>query len=129
MVPPKILLIPKIVKFFTAQQWLRPRGGRGGFDNHHGTAVICEALAPRYADLAGVGGRGSVHMKTLLGIAAVAAAYLFLAGPADAQGSCSGLCTEASSLCQGRVADLGALCRRQYGSVARYAAECQRREQ
>lgn len=67
-------------------------------------------------------------MRTLLVMVALAATHLVGTGPAQAQGSCSGLCNTAHSQCQRQVAEAGSLCRRQYGKLARAAAECQRRE-
>jgi len=139
MVPVKTLPIPNIVNFFgpvrrlgrqvpsTARSPARERTSEAP-GNHRMPARLPSLGASLCSILAVSAMGGRTHMKTLLGLAAVVAACLLLASPADAQGSCSGLCARASAECQRRVGDLGAACQRRFGGVARYAAECQRRE-
>src|SRR5262245_59636273 len=78
--------------------------------------------------VAAVRRRGDWGMRGLLAMAVIAVTCMVLAGTARAQGSCSGRCNTAHSQCQRQVAEAGGGCRRQYGGVARAAAECQRRE-
>src|SRR5262245_27419126 len=140
MVPVKTLPIPNIVIFFcpVPAAWegrcprrpisLARKRTSEAPGNHRMVARLRSPGASLCSILAYVGDWGLRRMKTLLGLAAVVAACLLLASPADAQGSCSGLCSKANAECQRQVGGLGAACRRKFGGVARYAAECQRRE-
>jgi hypothetical protein len=68
-------------------------------------------------------------MKIFFASSAVVLAMMFFSEAGFAQGSCSARCENANSQCQRHYGDLGAACRRQYGSNARLAAECQRQQQ